>query len=95
MDVEIVIAAWIVSRRRRKCARIQLCPTRLLAVSHHTLSAMELEARLRAWDPPIVARIEHDRLVLDLRTVLPGAGHDADASALSAQRVICAAPCRA
>jgi L-seryl-tRNA(Ser) seleniumtransferase len=32
---------------------------------------MELEARLRAWDPPIVARIEHDRLVLDLRTVLP------------------------
>ena len=25
----------------------------------------------------------------------PGAGHDADASALSAQRVICAAPCRA
>ena len=46
-------------------------PTRLLAVSHHTLSAMELEARLRAWDPPIVARIEHDRLVLDLRTVLP------------------------
>ena len=46
-------------------------PTRLLAISHRTLSAMDLEARLRAWDPPIVARIEHDRLVLDLRTVLP------------------------
>jgi L-seryl-tRNA(Ser) seleniumtransferase len=46
-------------------------PTRLLAVTHRTQSANELEARLRGWDPPIVARIEHDRLVLDLRTVLP------------------------
>ena len=46
-------------------------PTRLLAVSHQRSRPMELEARLRAWDPPIVARIEHDRLVLDLRTVLP------------------------
>ena len=46
-------------------------PTRLLAVSHRTLSPADLEARLRAWDPPIVARVEHDRLLLDLRTVLP------------------------
>ena len=46
-------------------------PTRLLAISHRTLSPTELEARLRAWDPPIVARVEHDRLLLDLRTVLP------------------------
>jgi L-seryl-tRNA(Ser) seleniumtransferase len=46
-------------------------PTRLLAVSHRTLSPADLEARLRAWDPPIVARVEHDRLVLDLRTVFP------------------------
>jgi L-seryl-tRNA(Ser) seleniumtransferase len=44
-------------------------PTRLLAVAHRTLSANALEARLRQWDPPIVARIEHDRLLLDLRTV--------------------------
>jgi L-seryl-tRNA(Ser) seleniumtransferase len=28
-------------------------------------------ARLRAGDPPVIARIEDDRLVLDLRTVLP------------------------
>ena len=46
-------------------------PTRLLAVAHRTLAVIALEARLRAWDPPIVARIEHDRLVLDVRTVLP------------------------
>ena len=46
-------------------------PTRLLAVSHPTLSASALEARLRSWDPPIVARIEDDRVVIDLRTVLP------------------------
>jgi L-seryl-tRNA(Ser) seleniumtransferase len=46
-------------------------PTRLLAISHRTLSPADLEARLRAWDPPIVARVEHDRLLLDLRTVLP------------------------
>jgi L-seryl-tRNA(Ser) seleniumtransferase len=46
-------------------------PTRLLAVTHRTLSAAALEARLRAGDPPIVARIEHDRLLLDLRTIFP------------------------
>jgi L-seryl-tRNA(Ser) seleniumtransferase len=31
-----------------------------------------LLARLRAGDPPIVARIEGDRVVLDPRTVMPG-----------------------
>ena len=46
-------------------------PTRLVAVTHPTLSASTLEARLRASDPPIIARIEHDRVVLDVRTILP------------------------
>ena len=32
---------------------------------------------LRTLDPPVVARIEHERVVLDLRTVLAGAGRDA------------------
>jgi L-seryl-tRNA(Ser) seleniumtransferase len=31
-----------------------------------------LAARLRAGDPPVVARIEEDRVVLDPRTVMPG-----------------------
>jgi L-seryl-tRNA(Ser) seleniumtransferase len=33
--------------------------------------AVEIERRLRAADPPVIARIEKDRLLLDLRTVAP------------------------
>ena len=44
-------------------------PTRLLAISRDGLSADDLDARLRALDPPVVARIADDRVVLDLRTV--------------------------
>ena len=36
-----------------------------------TGSAVRLDAKLRAGDPPVIGRIEDDRLVLDLRTVLP------------------------
>ena len=46
-------------------------PTRLVTIAHPALSATALEERLRAADTPIVARIEHDRVVLDLRTVDP------------------------
>jgi L-seryl-tRNA(Ser) seleniumtransferase len=46
-------------------------PTRLLAVSCAGLSADELSARLRASDPPIIARVEEGRVLLDLRTVFP------------------------
>ncbi len=46
-------------------------PTRLLAVSCAGLSADGLSARLRAADPPIVARVEEGRVLLDLRTVFP------------------------
>jgi L-seryl-tRNA(Ser) seleniumtransferase len=45
-------------------------PTRLLALSCEGLSADELSARLRASDPPIVARVTDGRVLLDLRTVL-------------------------
>jgi len=44
-------------------------PTRLLAVSCDGLSADDLAARLRASDPPIIARVEQGRVLLDLRTV--------------------------
>jgi L-seryl-tRNA(Ser) seleniumtransferase len=44
-------------------------PTALVAVSREGATAGEIEARLRANDPPVVARIERDRVVLDLRTV--------------------------
>ncbi len=46
----------------------QALPTWLIAVEG---DAVELERRLRAGNPPVVARISDERLVLDLRTVLP------------------------
>jgi L-seryl-tRNA(Ser) seleniumtransferase len=46
-------------------------PTRLVAVDAPGLSADRLEARLRALDPPIIARIQDDRVVIDLRTIAP------------------------
>jgi len=44
-------------------------PTRLLALSCMGVSADELASRLRASDPPIIARVEQGRVLLDLRTV--------------------------
>ncbi len=44
-------------------------PTRLLALSCEGLSADELSNRLRESDPPIIARVEQGRVLLDLRTV--------------------------
>ncbi len=44
-------------------------PTRLLALSCADLGAGQLAARLRANDPPIIARVEDGRVLLDLRTV--------------------------
>jgi L-seryl-tRNA(Ser) seleniumtransferase len=46
-------------------------PTVLIAIASTKLSADELSAKLRAADPPIVARIEEGRVLLDLRTVFP------------------------
>jgi len=46
-------------------------PTRLLAVTCEGLTADELATRLRASDPPVIARVEEGRVLLDLRTVFP------------------------
>jgi L-seryl-tRNA(Ser) seleniumtransferase len=46
-------------------------PTRLVTLMHAELSADELCAQLRAHDPPVIARIEEGRVLLDLRTVSP------------------------
>jgi L-seryl-tRNA(Ser) seleniumtransferase len=46
-------------------------PTWLIAVEKSGSTADALEAALRALTPPVIARIERDRVVLDLRTVLP------------------------
>jgi L-seryl-tRNA(Ser) seleniumtransferase len=47
-------------------------PTKLLAVKWPTGDAATLERRLRECDPPVIARMQEGRLLLDLRTVLPG-----------------------
>ena len=44
-------------------------PTCLIAIGR---DASRRERKLRAADPPVIARIENERLLLDLRTVLPG-----------------------
>ncbi len=45
--------------------------TVLLAINHKTLSASEVEQRLRSSSPPVVARIADGHVLLDLRTVAP------------------------
>jgi L-seryl-tRNA(Ser) seleniumtransferase len=46
----------------------QSIPTFLLAI--RDIDLVEAERRLRSADPPVVARIQNDALILDLRTVL-------------------------
>jgi L-seryl-tRNA(Ser) seleniumtransferase len=46
-------------------------PTRLLVIERDGMTAAEIERRLRESDPPVIARIQDDRVVLDLRTVDP------------------------
>lgn len=46
-------------------------PTRLIRIRHPALTASALEAHLRRQDPPVIARIENECVVLDLRTVDP------------------------
>jgi L-seryl-tRNA(Ser) seleniumtransferase len=57
-------------------------PTWLIAAAKSGLSPDALDARLRRQTPPIIARIEDGRLLLDLRTVLPE--QDAQLAALLA-----------
>jgi L-seryl-tRNA(Ser) seleniumtransferase len=47
----------------------QSIPTWLISIE--CANVVEWERRLRAYNPPVIARIQDDRLVLDLRTVFP------------------------
>ncbi|HET9707149.1 MAG TPA: L-seryl-tRNA(Sec) selenium transferase [Gemmatimonadales bacterium] len=47
-------------------------PTCLVQLTADTLTADALVERLRGGDPPIIARIDDDHVVLDPRTILPG-----------------------
>jgi len=44
-------------------------PTALIALTPGKLSAHTMESRLRAYDPPIIARVEKERVLLDVRTI--------------------------
>ena len=46
-------------------------PTVLLSIARDGESAAATERWLRSLSTPVIARVEHDRVVLDLRTVLP------------------------
>ena len=49
--------------------------TVLVGIQHESMSPVALERRLREQDPPVIARVHEQRVVVDLRTVPP----DADA----------------
>jgi L-seryl-tRNA(Ser) seleniumtransferase len=44
-------------------------PTRVVALKSASMTADELCTLLRQWETPIIARVEDDRVLLDLRTV--------------------------
>jgi L-seryl-tRNA(Ser) seleniumtransferase len=44
--------------------------TALIAIGHANFSANQIEERLRRHNRPVIARIENDQVLLDLRTVL-------------------------
>jgi len=46
-------------------------PTRLIEIEPQSIGAQQIERCLRESEVPIIARIENDRVVLDLRTVDP------------------------
>lgn len=46
-------------------------PTFLISIRSDRLTANEIETAFRRWDPPIIVRIDEDRVLIDLRTVAP------------------------
>jgi L-seryl-tRNA(Ser) seleniumtransferase len=51
---------------------LQVIPTRVLALRPERDSVRAVETRLRSGDPPVLVRVQEDRILLDLRTVAPG-----------------------
>jgi len=49
----------------------QSLSTRVLRIRSKHYSATQLEARLRRGTAPVIARIEEDSVIVDLRTVFP------------------------
>jgi L-seryl-tRNA(Ser) seleniumtransferase len=61
-------------------APAQPLPTRVAALRHASIPAEELAARLRHGEPCVFARVKHDRVLLDVRTLLEGEAAELAAS---------------
>jgi L-seryl-tRNA(Ser) seleniumtransferase len=48
---------------------VENLPTKVISITHATLSANDIERRFRSADPPILGRIQSGRFLLDLRGV--------------------------
>jgi len=68
LSVEIVDGESVIGGGAAPSA---VLPTRLIAATFRGMSADEFAGRLRAYDSPIIARVEEGRVLLDLRTVFP------------------------
>jgi len=44
-------------------------PTRLLCLVPGNLSSQFMESWLRTYDPPVITRVEKERVLLDVRTI--------------------------
>ena len=58
-------------------------PTILISLTHDLLTPNQIEAALRHSDPPVIARIVDDRVLLDLRTVFPSEEPDIERAVVS------------
>jgi L-seryl-tRNA(Ser) seleniumtransferase len=68
LELELIDGESVIGGGAAPSAALQ---TRLIAATHADLSADELNTRLRAHLPPVIARVEEGRVLLDLRTVFP------------------------
>jgi L-seryl-tRNA(Ser) seleniumtransferase len=68
IEAEVIDGASLIGGGAAPSATL---PTRLIAITHQDLSADEFMKRLRESSPPVVARVEDGRVLLDLRTVFP------------------------
>ena len=58
-------------------------PTVLISLTHIQLTANQIESALRLSDPPVIARIVDDRVLLDLRTVAESEESEVERAILS------------
>jgi L-seryl-tRNA(Ser) seleniumtransferase len=81
-QAEVAVAADV-SRAGGGALPLAELPTTVVALTPSSVSADVAEARLRAWEPPVVARIAQGRILLDPRT-LSGDDEDVVVTALAA-----------